>query len=401
MKVAVVTVGKEILTGKTVNTNLKHIALQLQTIGVEINRSFVIDDVRDEYTKILDYVEEDCIIFTGGLGPTIDDITRETVLSYFGVKTHIDEVVLSEIKEYFERMNATMKDTNQKQALVPDDGIVLKNNLGTAPGLYFKIDNKRIVLLPGPPIELIPMLDEWIQILRNELDVTYYSSGFKLVGTGESYMESKLAGFYEQHPTVNIAPYASVTEIKYVFTSLYQKDVEQCMAAFYDQFKQFIYGSLDDTLEEVVVRKLKEKHQTIGFAESCTGGLIASTIVNVSGSSDVFYESFVTYSNASKMSRLHVKEETLKQFGAVSEECAKEMVLGLQQATNADVCLSVTGIAGPTGGSIEKPVGLVYFGILYQGKVTTYRKVFNGNREMIRLRATTFALNMVRKTLED
>jgi nicotinamide-nucleotide amidase len=399
MKTAIITVGKEVLTGKTINTNLSTISAKLNEIGIDVNRSFVIDDQKEEYIKILDFIDEELIFFTGGLGPTIDDITRETVLEYFGVETYLDMDILKTIKGYFDRMDLSMKDTNNKQALMPKEGVLLKNNRGTAPGLYFKANGKRIVLLPGPPIELKPMLEEVIGYLKDEIGVFLYSKGFKLVGTGESYMEKKLNGFYEKHPTVNVAPYAGLGEIKYVFTSANLADLNQCMDEFFCQFEQFIYGDLNDTLEGVIVALLKEKNQTISFAESCTGGMIASAIVNVSGSSIVFKESFVTYANEAKIKYLNVSSKVLEEFGAVSNECAHEMVDGLRKQTGANICLSVTGIAGPTGGTEEKPVGLVYFGLYHNNKIKTFRRVFNGTRTMIRTRAMIYGLNAIRSEL--
>ena len=279
--------------------------------------------------------------------------------------------------------------------------VLLKNGRGTAPGLYVKVDGKRIVLLPGPPIELRPMLREIIQYLKGEIGVKLHSRGFKLVGTGESHMEKYLEGFYEQYPNVNIAPYADLGQIKYVFTSLNEDDLDRCMDAFYEKFNQYIFGDLDDTLEGVVVKLLKESNKTISFAESCTGGMIASTIVNISGSSTVFKESFVTYSNDAKMKYLKVPFKVLEEFGAVSNECAHEMANGLFKQTKADVCLSVTGIAGPTGGTEEKPVGLVHFGLYHNGKIKTAKRVFNGNRTMVRSRAMIYGLNMIRGELLD
>jgi len=399
MKTAIITVGKEVLTGKTVNTNLTTISSKLHEIGIDVNRSFVIDDQKEEYHKILDFIDEDLLFFTGGLGPTVDDITRETVLEYFNVETYVNQDVLKKIKSYFDRMNITMKDTNNKQALMPKEGILLENELGTAPGLYFKVDGKRIILLPGPPIELRPMLDQVIDYLRKEFGTQLFSRGFKLVGTGESYMENKLNGFYQKHPNVNVAPYAGLGEIKYIFTSDNLEDMNRCMDDFYGRFSQYIYGSLEDTLEGVVVALLKEQSKTVSFAESCTGGMIASTIVNVSGSSEVFKESFVTYANQAKIKYLNVTPNVLNEFGAVSNECAYEMVKGLHNQTKAQVCLSVTGIAGPTGGTEEKPVGLVYFGLYLDGEIKTYRRVFNGNREMIRSRAMIYGLNTIRMEL--
>ena len=401
MKTIVINVGKEVLTGKTVNTNLTTIARKLQTIGIDVTRSFIIDDVKQEYFSILDIVDEDLVIFTGGLGPTIDDITRETVLEYYKCETYLNKEVLQTIQGYFDRIGKIKRDTNDKQALFPIDSTVLKNDRGTAPGLFFKTNNKIIVLLPGPPYENEPMMDEVIQLLKQEIKIVLYTDGFKLVGTGESWMEHELKGFYELYPNVNIAPYAGSGEIKYVFTSNSEEDLEETMSAFYSKFSEFIYGSLQDTLEGVVVDMLAQEKKTISTVESCTGGLLAGRITAVSGSSSVFSEGLITYSNEAKMKYLNIAEKTLKQHGAVSEECAHEMVANLQKSTGADICVSITGIAGPTGGSDEKPVGLVYFGISYLGNIKVYKQIFNGDREKVRDRSTVFALNLVRKELAD
>jgi len=401
MRTAVVSVGKEILTGRTVNTNLRTIALKLKSIGIDINRSYVIDDLKKEFKTILDFMDEDLVIFTGGLGPTVDDITRETVINYFGLETYMDQEVLDKIKGMFDRVNVEMKDTNNKQALFPVDSIKLGNDLGTAPGVYFRVDKRRIILLPGPPHEMLPLLDEVIEIIKHELDINLISRGFMVVGTGESSMENNLKGFYGVHPKVNVAPYANVGEIKYIFTSSDTDALDRCMKDFYKKFSEYIYGGLEDTLESVVIELLREQGKVISVAESCTGGMLASRLVNVSGSSNVFKEGIVTYANEAKMKHLDVKEETLKKYGAVSEECAKEMCDNLYDKTDADITVSITGIAGPNGGSDEKPVGLVYFAINDKGTTYTYRQVFNGNREMVRLRAVIFALNHVRKVLLD
>ncbi len=399
MKTAIITVGKEVLTGKTVNTNLTSIARRLNQIGIDVNRSFVIDDKAEEYYQILDFIDEDLIIFTGGLGPTIDDISRETVIKYFGVETYVNQAVLKRIKSSFDHIGIEMKDTNDKQALFPKESIVLHNELGTAPGVIFNTRNKTIVLFPGPPHEMLPMLEELIEYLKEVNQIKLFSKGFKLVGTGESTMEKSLTGFYELHPLVNIAPYATIGEIKYVFTSSNEAALNHCMDDFYQQYQQYIYGDLTDTLEGVIVQKLAEKGLLISLAESCTGGMMASQITSVSGASKVFNEGIVTYSNEAKVKYLDVALDTLTKDGAVSSRCALEMAKGLALKTKADITVSITGIAGPTGGTSKKPVGLVYFGMHFQGKTKTYKRIFNGNRQMIQKRATIYALNLVRKQL--
>lgn len=399
MKTIIVNVGKEVLTGKTVNTNLTFIAQQLKTIGIDVTRSFVIDDVISEYHKVLNIIDEDIIIFTGGLGPTIDDITRETVLDYYKCETYIDSEMLDTIKHYFDRLHIEMRHTNDKQALTTKEAVFIENKEGTAPGMYLKVKEKIIVLLPGPPSENKPMMKDVLRLLKSENDEILYSNGFKLVGTGESWMEQELIGFYEQHPNVNIAPYAGAGEIKYVFTSNNKTAMSNAMDAFSMKFSKFIYGDLEDTLEGVVVRLLKENNYIITTAESCTGGLLGGNITSVSGSSAVYNEGFITYSNESKVKNLGVPQAILDEHGAVSEACAFAMSDCLYNKTNANIAISVTGIAGPTGGSADKPVGLVYFGLTINGETQVYKRVFNGNRSKVRARAVIFALNLIRKKL--
>ena len=399
MRTSIITVGKEVLTGHTVNTNLTTIASRLHQIGIDVNRSFVIDDIKEEYYKILDFIDDDLIIFTGGLGPTIDDISRETVIEYFGVETHINQEVLKGIKHYFDQIGIEMKDTNNKQALFPIKSIILKNKLGTAPGVIFCSNDKTIVLFPGPPHEMLPMLEELIEYLKKEKNIKLFSKGFRLIGTGESQMEKEMIGFYELHPNVNIAPYANIGEIKYIFTSNNKTNLDAAMSEFNSKFSKYIYGSLNDTLEGTVVGLLKDNNMIISTAESCTGGMLASTITNVSGSSSVFKESIITYSNEAKIKYLDVSLDTINKYGAVSLETAFEMANNLFNKTDANITISITGVAGPTGGTKENPIGFVCFGINFNGVTKTYKRMFNGDRFMIKKRTTIYALNLIRKEL--
>ena len=401
MKTIVITVGKELLTGRSINTNLATIAQKLLTVGIEIDRSYVIDDDPVEYKHILDNTDADMIIITGGLGPTIDDITKEVVFDYYNVDTIVDEDILEQIESYFKRRSQKMTEANHKQARTPKDGIVLTNNRGTAPGVYFTVDHKRVVLFPGPPHEMKPMLDQVIDILTKELDIKQFSKGYKLVGIGESTLEADMQEFYTMHNDVRVNPYASMGEIKYILSSSNKEALDTVADKFKNRFSEYIYGDLSDTLEGVVVQLLKQHNKTLSLAESCTGGMIASRIVNVSGASDVFSESFVTYSNDAKKKYLNVTDDTLAKKGAVSERCAREMVDGLLKTTQSTVGLSVTGIAGPTGGTKEKPVGLVYFALKIDNHITVEKQVFNGTRDMVRHRATQYALNMIRKGLKE
>lgn len=399
MKAIIVTVGKELLMGKTINSNLATIARELFNKGIDVARSYVIDDNLVAYNKVLDQCDKDIVIFTGGLGPTVDDLSKEAVFSYFNKEVYVDEETLRVIKGYFDRMNIEMTESNIKQAHNCVGGTILENKNGTAPGVYFKEGQQHIVLLPGPPHEMLPMLTKSLEYILADIDKEMHSVGYKLVGTGESTMEAGMQEFYSMDERVTVAPYASIGEIKYIFSSFDEEALKTVSDRFEEKYKQYIYGSLEDDLEGVVVNLLNKQNRTISFAESCTGGLLASRIINVSGASNILNESLITYSNQAKMKYLNVSKRTLDSFGAVSAECAREMVIGLCKQTGSDIGVSVTGIAGPTGGTKEKPVGLVYFGLMIDDKVTVESRTFSGSRYVVRYRATQYALNMVRKGL--
>jgi nicotinamide-nucleotide amidase len=244
-----------------------------------------------------------------------------------------------------------------------------------------------------------PMLNKVMDYLRKHNKKHVYSKGYKLVGIGESTLEEDMHKFYNMNPYVTVAPYASVGEIKYVFSSSNQDDLNDVSNAFLNSYKAYIYGSLEDTLEGVVVSLLASKKLKISVAESCTGGLLASRIVNVSGASSIFEEGYVTYSNSAKQNTLHVTKQTINDHGAVSEQCALEMIGGLVRKTQCDVGVSITGIAGPNGGTEDKPVGLVYFGFYLNGHFFIKKKIFNGTRDIVRYRSTQYALTIIWKEL--
>jgi nicotinamide-nucleotide amidase len=401
MDACIITVGKEVLTGKTTNLNLVNLGRFCTSLGINVKESFVIDDIVTDYENALKNVSSELIIFTGGLGPTIDDLTKEAVYGFFDVETVVSEEIVSFIESFFKRIGKTMKPANMKQAVTSLKGTILDNPLGTAPGDFFEANGHLIAILPGPPRENIAMLDQLKNILTAYLPKKIFSDGFQLTGIGESSMESLLPNIYNEFPDVTIAPYASIGMIKYVFSSFDEKRIHAAMNRFKSVFNQYIFGSLETSLEETVVNLLKENKFVISTAESCTGGLLASALTSIPGSSEVINESFVTYSNEAKIKHLNVKSSTLIEHGAVSETCALEMVTGLYNQTNADICVSITGIAGPSGGTREKPVGTVYFGIKYNEKISVHHQIFNGDREAVRRYSVIFALNAVRQLLVE
>ncbi len=399
MKSTIITVGNEILLGKTINTNLAFLGAFLFSLGIEVEKSVAVNDNEDAIHSALDHALGDLIILTGGLGPTHDDATKESLTTYLGLELEKNEDAYQKIASYFERSGRKMDASNDKQAFFPLNATILDNLRGTAPGAIIPHKGKHYVLLPGPPSELKPMVEPLKEYLDPFLNQTIYQKGYLVVGQGESEFEGTMRTIYDRHPSVNIAPYASTGEIRYIFTSKDEKALGDALKDFKKHFNKFIIGAHDETLETHIVKALKDQNKTITLVESCTGGMLASRLVNVSGVSDVFKESYVLYDNESKMKQLGINQAVLDKYGAVSEQCVYELAYQLAQKTDSDVSVSISGVAGPLGGTKDKPVGTVYFGITHEGKTKTYKQIFAGDRQMIREKATAYALYLVMKGL--
>lgn len=403
MKAAILNVGDEVLSGKIVNTNSSFLAHELEMIGIETEYVSVVGDVKEMLIKeVKRFNESDCdiLITTGGLGPTHDDFTKEVVFGELGLEFELNEYALKVLNDYFKGDYAKC---NVKQAYFPKEAIIIPNSKGTACGAIVEKNNKIYIILVGPPFEMKPMvIDTVIPYLKEKNNNDLLIKEYQVMGIGESSAEEILIELINKYSFVNVAPYASVQKIRYQITSHvnYKKEFEEVCSEFETIMDEYIISSTNQSIEEVVVNKLQELGYFISTAESCTGGMIASTIVNVSGSSSVFKESFVTYSNESKVKYLGVKESIINEVGVVSEEVVTEMAFGLRKQTGSEVCLTVSGIAGPTGGTDKKPVGLVHFAILINDTLHTYNKVFRGDREMIRKRATNNCLYEVFKLLK-
>lgn len=406
MKAELISVGTEILLGDIVNTNAQFLARELASIGIDVYRQEVIGDNEDRLLKTIDEAlkRSDMVITTGGLGPTGDDLTKETACKYFGMKMELHEESLKALKIYFKRLNRQITENNMKQVYFPKEAKVLPNPNGTAPGAILEKDNKVIVILPGPPREMKPM---FINHVKNYLAPKgkgmIISKVLRILGIGESYAAEKLKDIIDGTENPTVAPYAKEEDILFRITAKANskeeglKLIEPIKKQIIDRLGIDIYGEDDEKIEEVVSKLLIDRNIKISTAESCTGGMIASRLIGVPGVSEVFLEGAVTYSNEAKMRTLNVKEETLKKFGAVSAETAMEMAEGIAKRTGSDISVVTTGIAGPGGGTEDKPVGLVYFGLYYKEKTYTYRYVFNGDRNKVRLKAAVTALDLVRR----
>jgi len=409
MKAEIIAVGTELLLGQIVNTNARDLAAGLSDCGVGVYHQTVVGDNPGRLKEAIGdaYKRVDLVILTGGLGPTKDDLTKEIIAEYFGRKLVLHQPSLDRIKEIFERMGREMNETNEKQAYMPEGCIILENNCGTAPGLIVEEGEKIAILLPGPPKEMNPMFENKVKPwLKEKTGSIIKSRTLKMIDIGESNMAAAVSDLMDgENPTV--APYAKEGESELRITAMAKTEdeadslIEPVAKEIYARLGEYIYGEDDTTLVEALVKKLIEKKLTISTAESCTGGLIASEITSVAGSSEIFGSGYVTYANTAKMKMLGVKDKTLADFGAVSEQTAKEMAEGAKAASGADIAVSVTGIAGPGGGSAEKPVGLVYIALADNDGTIVQKLNLDGSRDKVRGRTVKNVLKMVIQRIDE
>ena len=412
----IVTVGTEILLGNIVNTNSAYLAVECANLGLTVYYQSVVGDNEERMKAVIRTAldRSDVVILTGGLGPTEDDLTKEVTAEVMGMPlvedAHSRERIERYMKEY-KKNNSQRRITsnNYKQALVPEGALVLDNHNGTAPGLILEKNGKIAILLPGPPVELKPMFTEEVYpYLRKKQPEIIYSQVVKICGIGESQVAEDIQDMIQAQTNPTIAPYAKVGEVHLRITAKAsdekegKKLIKPVVRELKRRFGRNIFATeAEKTLEEAVVDMLRDQQLTLALAESCTGGEIAARIVNVPGASQEFTHGFVTYSNRAKRKFLGVKKATLKLEGAVSAKCAKEMAKGGCNAAEADICLSITGLAGPDGGTKETPVGTVFMGCCYNGKVVTREFHFTGNRTKIRQQATAHALAFLRECMME
>lgn len=412
MVVELISVGTEILLGNIVNTNATYLAEKCALLGCSLYHQTVVGDNEERMEEAIRQAIEraDIVILTGGLGPTKDDLTKEVTAKVFGRKLYMDERSKARIQDYFEKIKSKkVTENNWKQALVPEGAIVIDNLNGTAPGLILedKERGKAAILIPGPPNEMKPMFEHDIApYLNKKQPEGIYSHMVKVCGIGESRAETMVADLMDAQTNPTLAPYAKTGEVHFRVTAraCSEEAAEQLMEPMIEEMKKrfgdAVYTTEENvTLEESVIRLLEEKKMTVTTAESCTGGKLSGRLLNVAGASGVYNEGYITYANASKEKILGVKHETLETYGAVSEQTAAEMALGAAKVAGADAALSVTGIAGPGGGTAEKPVGLVYIGCAVNGEVTVREYRFTGNREKNRDYAVARAITLLREEL--
>lgn len=408
MKAEILAVGTEILLGDIVNTNAHYLSKRLADLGISVYHQTVVGDNEKRLLNAykLAFERADIVIATGGLGPTKDDLTKEIGAECFGKKLVLHEESLNYIKSFFERLNRPMSEGNRKQALFPEASIILPNPNGTAPGCIIEENDKILVMMPGPPKEMIPMFENSVvPYLQKFSDGVLISKVLRVVGLGESAMAEKVQDIIDNQTNPTVAPYAKDNEaiLRITAKGRTKEEAEKLIIPTEREIRERIgldiYAEGETTLEAVVGEMLVKSNLTIATAESCTGGLLAGTLINYPGISSVFMEGAITYSNEAKMKRLGVKEETLEKYGAVSEETAREMAIGIAKASGTDIGISVTGIAGPGGGTDEKPVGLVYLGLYIKGEVKVKKLNQFGDRQKIRNRVVANALDWLRREL--
>ena len=377
MQATILSVGTELLFGQTINTNAAFLSERLNRMGIDVMYHFTVGDNPNRLEEILEHALEktDLVITTGGLGPTQDDLTKEIVCRVIKDEMVLNEPALTWITQFFQKVNRPMTENNIKQAYVPKSAVVLHNSMGTAPGFISTYKNKSIACLPGPPREMSTMFDSSLAPYLEKM--TGFSIFYRMVrtyGIGESALETALMDLIDAQTDPTIATYAMEGECYLRITSK-QKSMEEATQKVDDmvhqirsRIGQYVYSVDNQNLVEVVASKLLENNLSISCGESCTGGLFAATLTRVPGISEVFDRGFVTYSNQAKIDELGVKPETLEKYGAVSRETAIEMAKGVFHATSSNICIAVTGIAGPTGGTADKPVGLVHIAFIHTDK---------------------------------
>ncbi len=412
MTANILSIGDELLIGQTLNTNANWMAKQLTDIGITVGHIITLSDEETDIVKTLDHSmgEADLILITGGLGPTNDDLTRDVLTKYFGAKLVWNEKIKEALEKIFVYRGRTMTDEVLDLARVPDNATIFYNKMGTAPGTLFQKEGSTVVSMPGVPYEMKAMMENdvipWVKencelpVIVNEHILT--------AGKGESQLAQKIAEVEKNLPAdVKLAYLPDIGKVKLRLTAkggnetVLKKSIEEAKSKILKEIGHYVYGFNNDTLEGSIGATLNKLKLKLGTAESCTGGNIAKIITSVSGSSVYFNGSIVSYSNEAKMNLLGVSENTLEKHGAVSEETVQEMISGALKQLNVDVAIAVSGVAGPTGGSKEKPVGTVYVGVGSKDNQFVKRFQFTKDRGKNVEITTVVALVMLRKFLSD
>ncbi|MCK5594687.1 competence/damage-inducible protein A [bacterium] len=410
MSAEIITIGTELLTGGHINTNVSYLSEKLTSLGIE---TCFQTSVGDNYPNLESVLSEaikrsEIIVVTGGLGPTADDITKQAVSNVLKTRLILETGIVSKIERFFKDRKKEISSNNYNQALVIRGSMIINNKIGTAPGLIIERDQNTIILLPGVPRELKPMFKDTVsKYLKKKYskNLVIKSRTLRTFGLGESVVDEKITHITEKcsNPCIAFLAHATEVDIKITAKAGNQNIADSLIADVETQIRNalgdHVFGADDETMEKIVGAILTLRNKTIAVAESCTGGLISNLLTNVSGSSAYFIESIVAYSNEAKIKLLHVSPQTIEEFGAVSSQTASAMAKGIKELASTDYALSITGIAGPTGGTSQKPVGLVYIGLAHQSGIDTSEHKFFGTRDIIKQKASQTALDILRKYL--
>ena len=404
----IVSIGTELLMGQIVNTDAQYLSRRLNALGISVYYHTTVGDNpgRMEQTLRLALSRSDVVITTGGLGPTGDDLSKEIVARLFGLPMERDEQSMRRIEGYFSAMHRDMTHNNERQAMFARGAIILQNDRGTAPGCIVEQDGKAVIQLPGPPYELTDMFEKRVlPYLARRTGGAIASRYIRIFGVGESDAETRVKDLIDAQTDVTIAPYCSLGEVQLRVSARGGSEEEalvrirptvEAIAARLGDAVYAVSADPADSMEHYAVDALTRAGRTVAVAESCTGGLVAARLVAIPGASAVLHEAHVVYANEAKERYLGVRPETLEAFGAVSEACAREMAEGLRARSGADVAAATTGVAGPGGGTPQKPVGLVYVAAACPEGTFVRELRLNGDRQRVRTLASLHALNMIR-----
>ena len=403
MNVAIISIGDELLSGFTLNSNSAWMGQELLKSGITVSNQITVGDNFEQIGLVLDQCIStvDVILMTGGLGPTHDDITPSVLYDYFKDKPEFDSDYWEKIENYFKRRNLSVPEINKNQALKSTIGKMISNPLGSARGLHYSLNNTSVYAMPGVPDEMKSMMLRYVipDIIKN-IEIALYVKTLRTIGKGESLIAEQiqpLIDTYSDSCSIAFLPQISGVDVR--FSSSDNKQLEKLTKKLKQELGICVYGEDDDTLESITGQLLIEKDITVAVAESCTGGLLSHYFTSVSGSSKYMNGGVVAYSNEIKRDILGVQEKTLAKFGAVSEETAIELAVGIRQKYSSSIGISVTGIAGPTGGTYEKPVGLVFIGYSKKNYDFVKKYLFHGDRKAINYRTTKVAIDIVRREL--
>ena len=410
MRAIFIAVGSELLDHNRIDTNSLYIARKLGEKGILIDMKMVVGDNRENLSWTIKNAckRSQLVIVSGGLGPTEDDITRESAADALKLKLVFNDDIVADIEEMFRVRGIDMPQINKRQAFVLDGAEVLSNSAGTAPGQYFDDGKVRLLLLPGPPKEMIPIFDKILEEKISPLSNFHiYKRILKFGGITESEADSMISGIYRRYKNPITTILASPGLIEVHLLGRAKKDIEeikeltdQVAEDIREKMGEYLITEEDVRIEELIIREMTRLGLSLSVAESCTGGGLGNILTNVPGSSEVFLGGVIPYSNELKTGILDVKEETLEKHGAVSKHAAKEMAENVRKLTGSDIGVSITGIAGPGGGTSKKPVGLVFMHMSTPEKETGEYRIFPGDREVVKIRTINYCLNMIFKYLK-